>query len=158
MRWRHPRASWACWSIRVSPPRRPNGNGMRRSVATAAKELGRDLVVQEATTDTGIEAAFAAFAKALAGRGREAWPVASGFARLLSIALRLKPRSRNRSSRRMRFMCANRISTFLCSRRDCWKASVSAKARECRRSEKSVMATDGSTGVIRRYRSSDWTR
>ena len=29
----------------------------------------------------------------------------------------------------MRFMCANRISTFLRSRRDCWKASVSAKAR-----------------------------
>ena len=26
-------------------------------------------------------------------------------------------------------MCANRISTFLRSRRDCWKASVSAKAR-----------------------------
>jgi putative tryptophan/tyrosine transport system substrate-binding protein len=33
-------------------------------VATAAKELGRELVVQEATTDAGIEAAFAAFAKA----------------------------------------------------------------------------------------------
>jgi hypothetical protein len=34
----------------------------------------------------------------------------------------LKPRSRNRSSLRMRFMCANRISTFLRSRRDCLKA------------------------------------
>jgi putative ABC transport system substrate-binding protein len=35
-----------------------------QEVATAAKELGRELVVQEATTDAGIEAAFAAFAKA----------------------------------------------------------------------------------------------
>jgi putative tryptophan/tyrosine transport system substrate-binding protein len=35
-----------------------------QAVATAAKELGRELVVQEATTDAGIEAAFAAFAKA----------------------------------------------------------------------------------------------
>jgi putative tryptophan/tyrosine transport system substrate-binding protein len=33
-------------------------------VAAAAKELGRELVVQEATTDGGIEAAFAAFATA----------------------------------------------------------------------------------------------
>jgi putative ABC transport system substrate-binding protein len=33
-------------------------------IATAAKELGRELVVQEAATDAGIEAAFAAFAKA----------------------------------------------------------------------------------------------
>ncbi len=41
----------------------------------------------------------------------------------------LKPRSRNRSSLRTRFMCANRISTFLRSRRDCSKASVLAKAR-----------------------------
>ena len=30
---------------------------------------------------------------------------------------------------RMRFMCANRISTFLRSRRDCSKASVLAKAQ-----------------------------
>jgi hypothetical protein len=29
----------------------------------------------------------------------------------------------------MRFMCANRISTFLRSRRDCSKASVLARAR-----------------------------
>ncbi len=36
----------------------------RQEVATAAKELSRELVVQEATTDAGIEAAFAAFAKA----------------------------------------------------------------------------------------------
>jgi len=41
----------------------------------------------------------------------------------------LKPRSRNRSSLRMRFMCANCISTFLRSRRDCSKASVLASAR-----------------------------
>jgi hypothetical protein len=41
----------------------------------------------------------------------------------------LKPRSRNRSSLRIRFICANRISIFLRSRRDCWKASVSAKGR-----------------------------
>ena len=40
-----------------------------------------------------------------------------------------KPRSRSRSSLRMRFMCANRISTFLRSRRDCWNASVLANAR-----------------------------
>jgi hypothetical protein len=37
-------------------------------------------------------------------------------------------RSRSRSSLRMRFMCANRISTFLRSLRD-WKASVLANAR-----------------------------
>src|SRR6476659_2612265 len=41
----------------------------------------------------------------------------------------LKPRSRSRSSLRMRFIWANRISTFLRSRRDCWKASVLASAR-----------------------------
>jgi putative ABC transport system substrate-binding protein len=35
-----------------------------QAVGTAAKELGRQLVVQEATTDAGIEAAFAAFAQA----------------------------------------------------------------------------------------------
>jgi putative ABC transport system substrate-binding protein len=36
----------------------------RQAVANAAKALGRELVVQEATTDAEIEAAFAAFAKA----------------------------------------------------------------------------------------------
>ena len=41
----------------------------------------------------------------------------------------LKPRSRSRSSLRMRFICANRISIFLRSRRDCWKASVLASVR-----------------------------
>ena len=41
----------------------------------------------------------------------------------------LRPRSRSRSSPRMRFIWANRISTFLRSRRDCWKASVFANAR-----------------------------
>jgi hypothetical protein len=41
----------------------------------------------------------------------------------------LKLRSRRRSSLRMRFMCANRISTFLRSRDDRWNASVLASAR-----------------------------
>jgi len=36
----------------------------RKALAAAAKELGRELVVQEAATDSGIEAAFTAFAKA----------------------------------------------------------------------------------------------
>jgi putative ABC transport system substrate-binding protein len=36
----------------------------RQAVTAAAKELGRELVVQEATTDAEIEAGFAAFAKA----------------------------------------------------------------------------------------------
>jgi putative tryptophan/tyrosine transport system substrate-binding protein len=36
----------------------------RQAVATAAKELGRELVVQEAATDAEIESGFAAFAKA----------------------------------------------------------------------------------------------
>src|SRR6478735_11785779 len=44
------------------------------------------------------------------------------------VAAPLKPLSRSRSSFRMRFMWANSISTFLRSRRDCWKASVSASA------------------------------
>jgi putative ABC transport system substrate-binding protein len=35
-----------------------------QALAAAAKELGRELVVQEAATDAAIEAAFAAFAKA----------------------------------------------------------------------------------------------
>ena len=35
-----------------------------QSLAAAARELGRELVVQEAATDAAIEAAFAAFAKA----------------------------------------------------------------------------------------------
>src|SRR5438132_1741 len=39
------------------------------------------------------------------------------------------PRSRSRPSFRMRLRCANRISIFLRSRRDCSKASVSAKDR-----------------------------
>jgi putative ABC transport system substrate-binding protein len=36
----------------------------RQAVAAAAKELDRELVVQEAATDDGIDAAFAAFSKA----------------------------------------------------------------------------------------------
>ena len=39
------------------------------------------------------------------------------------------PRSRSRPSLRMRFKCANRISIFLRSRRDCSKASVPANDR-----------------------------
>ena len=39
----------------------------------------------------------------------------------------LGPRRRNRSSRRMRLRCANSISTFLRSRRDCANACVLAK-------------------------------
>ncbi len=39
-----------------------------------------------------------------------------------------KPRNRNRSSLRMRFIWVNRISTFLRSRRDCWKDAVLANA------------------------------
>ena len=34
----------------------------------------------------------------------------------------VKPRSRSRSSLKIRFICANRISIFLRSRCDCWKA------------------------------------
>ena len=41
----------------------------------------------------------------------------------------LKLRSRSRSSLRTRFRCANRISIFLRSRWDRWKASVLANAR-----------------------------
>src|SRR4029077_20176469 len=41
----------------------------------------------------------------------------------------VKPRSRSRSSLKIRFICANRISIFLRSRCDCWKASVLASAR-----------------------------
>src|ERR1700733_10372409 len=66
----------------------------------------------------------------------------------------LKPRSRNRSSPRIRFMCANRISTFLRSRRDCWKASVLASARtrsrtSSLRSRVILRATAGALGLQR---------
>src|SRR5262249_17882885 len=40
----------------------------------------------------------------------------------------LKPRNRSRSSLRMRFMCANLISIFLRSRRDCWNFSIGQSA------------------------------
>jgi hypothetical protein len=43
------------------------------------------------------------------------------------------PRSRSRPSLRMRFKCANRISIFLRSRRDCSKPSVPANDRETSR-------------------------
>src|SRR5262249_26491644 len=38
----------------------------------------------------------------------------------------------------MRFMCANLISIFLRSRRDCWKASVLARARTWSRTSSSM--------------------
>ena len=38
----------------------------------------------------------------------------------------------------MRFMCANRISIFLRSRQDCWKASVLARARTRSRTSSSI--------------------
>jgi hypothetical protein len=50
----------------------------------------------------------------------------------------LNPRKQSRSSLRMRFMCANLISTFLRSRRDCWKASVLARARTWSRTSSSM--------------------
>ena len=48
---------------------------------------------------------------------------------LLRYRTPLGPRSRNRLSRRMRLRCANSISTFLRSPRDCANASVLARAR-----------------------------
>jgi hypothetical protein len=80
-----------------------------------------------------------------AGCGEQWWRTAEALAssrRFCAVAVSstssltpLKPRSRSRSSFRMRFMCANLISIFLHSRRDCWKASVLARAlgREARR-------------------------
>jgi putative ABC transport system substrate-binding protein len=45
-------------------PRFGDETRQAQAVAIAARELGRELVLQEAATDAGIEAAFAAFAKA----------------------------------------------------------------------------------------------
>jgi putative tryptophan/tyrosine transport system substrate-binding protein len=45
-------------------PRFGAGAAQAQAVAAAAKELGRELVVQEAATDAEIESGFAAFAKA----------------------------------------------------------------------------------------------
>ena len=77
--------------------------------------------------------AYAAYA-AIAGGGRQR-NLASRL-RFCAIAVSktsslapLKPRNRSRSSLRMRFIWANRISTFLRSRRDSAKASVVANAR-----------------------------
>src|SRR5215831_17919330 len=64
---------------------------------------------------------------AVAEHGRAAWQAASG-----PVRLRVAPHPWDRSSpavgagREMRFICANRISTFFRSRHDCWKASVLA--------------------------------
>jgi hypothetical protein len=60
----------------------------------------------------------------------------------------LKPLSRSRSSFRMRFMWANSISTFLRSRRDCWKASVLASARTRSRTSSSMSRVTLRTGPI----------
>src|SRR5512132_3829867 len=58
----------------------------------------------------------------------------------------LKPLSRSRSSLKMRFMWANSISTFLRSWRDCWKASVVARART--RSRSAPFATSCTGGRV----------
>src|SRR5215468_161372 len=60
----------------------------------------------------------------------------------------LKPLSRSRSSFKMRFMCANNISTFLRSRRDCWKASVLARARTRSRTASSTSRVTLRTGPV----------
>src|SRR4030095_1062873 len=60
----------------------------------------------------------------------------------------LKPLSRSRSSFRMRFMCANSISTCLRSRRDCWKASVLARARTRSRTASSMSRVTLRTGPV----------
>jgi hypothetical protein len=54
------------------------------------------------------------------------------------------PRSRSLSSRRMRFKCANRISIFLRSRRDCSKLSVLANDRATSRARSWI-----SRGILR---------
>ena len=52
------------------------------------------------------------------------------------------PRSLSRPSLRMRFKCANRISIFLRSRRDCSNASVPAKDRAMSRAASWMIARD----------------
>ena len=67
----------------------------------------------------------------VAGRGREGWASRLGSCAVVSSTSHLtptKPRSRSRSSLRMRFICADRISSFLRSRRGCSKASLLATA------------------------------
>jgi hypothetical protein len=54
----------------------------------------------------------------------------------------LGPRRRNRPSLRMRFRCANSISTFLRSRRDCSNALVFASARATSRAFLGDVARD----------------
>jgi hypothetical protein len=60
------------------------------------------------------------------------------------------PRSRSRPSFRMRFKCANRISIFLLSRRDCSKPSVLASeratSRACSWMSRGILR-DGSFGL-----------
>jgi len=64
-----------------------------------------------------------------------------------------KPRSRSRSSLRIRFIWANRISTFLRSRRDCWKASVLGK-----QSNSFAVCVDAGTDGIGKHISRAWQR
>jgi hypothetical protein len=49
---------------------------------------------------------------------------------------------------RMRFMCANRISTFLRSRRDCRNASVSANARTWSRTSLKALAQINGRAIL----------
>ena len=60
----------------------------------------------------------------------------------------LKPRSRRRSSLRMRFICANLTSTFLRSRHESWKASVLARARTCSRTSSSMSRETLRAGAV----------
>ena len=48
----------------------------------------------------------------------------------------------------MRFICANRISTFLRSRHDCWKASVLASARTWSRTSSSISRVTLRAGAV----------
>src|SRR6202040_3087197 len=60
----------------------------------------------------------------------------------------LGPRRRNRSSRRMRLRCANSISIFLRSRRDCANALVLARARATSRAASFTSRTIRRAGMF----------
>jgi hypothetical protein len=95
----------------------------------------RGAVRREGVADRRLTSAYARQASASCGGERQR-SLASRL-RFCAVAVSntssvapLKPRSRSRSSFKMRFICANRTSsTFLRSRRDRWKASVLASAR-----------------------------
>jgi hypothetical protein len=62
------------------------------------------------------------------------------------------PRNRSRSSLRMRLRCANRISIFFRSRRNCSKPSVPPKERATSRARSRIsrgILRDGSLGALR---------